>query len=195
MRSDNLKTRAEPAFLMETLQELVTEARQGDKAAFERLVERYERRVFYKIYSYVGNVEDARDVLQEVFLTVYRKLGALKEAEKFEGWIYRIAVNRALDFLRRNSRHTPVLLNEEMAASEYGITEEAEQREMFAEMRRAVDRLAPKHRDVLLLSLDAENDQKRISAILGVSIGTVKSRLFYARERVGRIVSKYFREV
>ena len=160
---------------------LVQHAQRGEHAAFELLVERYDRRLLYYVRRLIKDDEGAFDVLQATWLQVVRKLPSLKSSAAFRVWLYRIAHDQAVSQLRRDGRQ-PVLDEEntaEIADSEQQATDE---RFMNAELvHRALHDISFEHRQVLTLRFLEELSVDEIAAVTGLPQGTVKSRLYYAR--------------
>ena len=168
---------------------LIAECLQGRSAAFGELVRRYQDRLYNTAYRLTGNAEDAQDVVQEAFLSAYQSLGSFKGDSLFFTWLYRIAVNTAIS-LKRKQR---VALSIHTGAGEEGGLEPAdpsdlsrpghalEQAEEEQRIQRALDRLSPEHRTVLVLKEIEGQKYEAMAEILGVPIGTIRSRLHRAR--------------
>ncbi len=176
--------------------ELVRRAKAGDRDAFRGLVERYRGRVYGIARGMTGNHGDADDVAQETFIKAYRKLGDFEGQSAIYTWLYRIAVNSALDLLRRKSRRGELGLDRSieeaerrLAAARKGPPDGAAEAGA-AELRRAVAgglaELPARHRAVLVLHDIEGMPHEEISRILGCPPGTVRSRLHYARARMQR---------
>jgi RNA polymerase sigma-70 factor (ECF subfamily) len=166
----------------------------GNGAAFDFLFEKYREKVYRIAYRFVRNKEDALEVTQDVFLRVYTSIKGFKTGSKFFTWLYRITVNRAIDFTRqRKSRGVqeiePAILEAEgrPLPGRSGVrdpSELAEERELDEKLSQAVEGLSAKHRAVFVLHTTEELSYKEIAQVLGCSIGTVMSRLFYARRKL-----------
>ena len=177
-------------------------AASGDTAAFERLVRKYEKYVCTTVFSVIRNRDDSFDVAQEVFLKLYHSIGSFKGESSFSSWLYRIAKNSALDFLRKQKKAQTVSLNAENDDGEKLFPElpdpadsnhpekaalAAEKREM---LYAALNRLTPEHREMILLRDINGYTYEEISDMLGLESGTVKSRLFRAREALRKILAE-----
>jgi len=167
---------------------LVAQARRGDTVAFDDLVIRYQDRVFNMSYRMLGNREDAMDVSQEVFVTVFRSIGRFQERARFGTWLYRIIVNRCRDELRRrvSVKHTrPASLSagdvEPAARVGAGPVEQASARELQVLLERAIAELPEDVREVMVLRDTEDLAYEEIAAIVDVPVGTVRSRLNRAR--------------
>jgi RNA polymerase sigma-70 factor (ECF subfamily) len=166
----------------------------GDSHAFEFLFEKYRDRVYRIAYRFVRNKDDALDVAQDVFLRVYTGIKGFKTDSKFFTWLYRISTNRAIDFTRqKRSRaalgvETPLLEAEGRPlpgrSSVRDPADLAEEKELDEKLARAVDGLSEKHRAVFTLHATENLSYREIAEVLGCSIGTVMSRLFYARKKI-----------
>jgi RNA polymerase sigma-70 factor (ECF subfamily) len=159
---------------------VIERAREGDTRAFETILERYEKPVFNAAYRIVANYEDAADVTQTVFLKVHKKLGSYRPEHKFFSWIYRIAVNEAINFAKRRSREMPL---DDAVAARQGSSVDHLARiardEMIAGALRA---LKIDYRVVVVMKYFLELSYKEIADIVGIPEKTVKSRLFTGRE-------------
>ncbi len=165
-------------------QHLVDLVLRGDMDAFDRLVERHHVFVYNIVHGVVGNADEAADVVQEVFLLVLRKLGSFRRGSRFATWLYRVAVNRALDRARSLSRRRWV----PFAAETLNIVDPAIGPEAAATQQSDADRvqsamsaIAPNHRDVLVLKYFQEMSIEEISDVLGCSQDAAKVRLHRAR--------------
>lgn len=172
----------------------------GDIRAFELLFDKYREKVYRIAYRFVRNKEDALDVAQDVFLRVYTSLAKFKTDSKFFTWLYRVTVNRAIDFTRqRKARPVQSLDPEtldtllETAAGRVGESDPsriAEERDLEHHLARAVTKLSEKHRAVFLLHAMENLSYKEIATVMNCSMGTVMSRLFYARKKLQELLSK-----
>ena len=177
-------------------------AASGDTAAFERLVRKYKKYVCTTVFSVIRNRDDSFDVAQEVFLKLYHSIGSFKGESSFSSWLYRIAKNSALDFLRKQKKAQTVSLNAENDDGEKLLPDlpdpsdrnhpekaalAAEKREM---LYAALNRLTPEHREMILLRDINGYTYEEISDMLGLESGTVKSRLFRAREALRKILAE-----
>jgi RNA polymerase sigma-70 factor (ECF subfamily) len=149
----------------------------------ERVAEN-QRRVLHIAYSVLGNSADAEDVAQEAFLRAYQKFDSLREAEKFRAWVnrivFRLALNRKRGYRRRLARDTAWQSME--TPTMVDGAREAEQQVMLDRLRREIERLPKKLRNVLQLSLVEEMDAADVGAVLGIPAGTVRSRVHTARK-------------
>lgn len=170
-------------------QALLSLARGGDKAAFAKLMEQYEKRVYHQALRMVNSPEDAADVTQEAFFKAWRGLPAFRGECSFSTYLYRLADNAAIDLLRREKkRRGDVPLDEagcgwDRYLTDPGPTPEQAlaQRELEREAARALARLPVEQREILVLREINGASYEEIGAILGVPIGTVRSRLARAR--------------
>jgi len=160
---------------------LVLCAQAGNRDAFSRLVDLYDRRLLYFIRRILGETEDALDVLQSVWLSVHRKLGKLKAPDAFRVWLYRIAHDQAITELRRKSRRPlPIDDAETMPAVDGASVDEAafDNAEL---VHVALADLSFDHRRVLTLRFLEDLSIEEIAEVVGLNAGTVKSRLHYAK--------------
>lgn len=177
---------------------LVSRALKGELQAFRVLVERYERRVYALALSMLGHVEDAKDLTQEAFLKAFRSLSSFRQQSSFYTWIYRIAVNLAIDERRRRYRHMETSL-EHNESFERNVEAQSsnlmrqqvktpdvllEQARLGGRIRRAMAQLSAEHRTAIMLREVDGLSYAEISRIVGCSPGTVMSRLHHARKRL-----------
>jgi RNA polymerase sigma-70 factor (ECF subfamily) len=176
--------------------ELVDRARAGDRDAARQLAERYQRRILGVVVGMVRNPEDARDVVQETFVRAFRNLRGFKGDSSFYTWLYRIAVNLAIDLQRREAKRATVVFDENQPTGDqetgaFGDRDAGEDpfdavrnRELGRKIFDAIDGLTPDHRAVILLREIEGLSYEEISEVLGCSLGTVMSRLHYARKKL-----------
>lgn len=173
---------------MRDFEQWVEASSRGDKRAFGKLVDRYQKRVFYTILKVVRDTHTADDLTQEVFVKAFCSLHKLRTPELFPTWIHRIAMNKAIDHHRRSKKEGEnVFLVDEF----YGKTGdvplgdglgEGQLAELRERLREAVDALPEAQRLVLLMTMDQGLAQEEIARVLSVPVGTVKSRLHHARK-------------
>lgn len=165
--------------------------RSGDRAAFIGLVERYQRPIYNAAFWILHRAEDASDVTQTVFLRVFERLDDYDPHYKFFSWLYRIAVNEAIDLHRHRGHEAPLDDDVELPDGvNLGPEALVGQAEQGARLRRAMKRLSPKDRAVLTLRHFAELDYEAIAQVLEVDEKTVKSRLFDARRRLRALLEE-----
>jgi RNA polymerase sigma-70 factor (ECF subfamily) len=179
--------------------QLIADCLRGRTEAFGELVRRYQDRLYNAVYRFVDSGEDAQDVVQDTFLSAYQALAAFKGGSRFFTWLYRIAINHAVDLKRRRRlvlRHD-FEQNEDsqpLDKSESSRPEQAVERgEEIALLRAALNQLSFEHRMVLILKDIEGLRYEEMAEALDVPIGTVRSRLHRARlelreilERMGR---------
>ncbi len=184
---------------------LVLAAQGGDLGAFERLVERYERRLFRLAERITGNSEDAEDVLQEAFLKAYSKLAQFQRNSRFYTWIVRITVNEALMRLRKQKTGRTVSLDEDIQTEDGLIPREVEdwhpnpeqqytQHEVKGILQRAIQSLALPYRAVFQLRDVEELSTEETAEALDISVPAVKSRLLRARLQLREKLNRYFKK-
>jgi RNA polymerase sigma-70 factor (ECF subfamily) len=163
---------------------LVARAKAGDRAAFDVLVEHYYRMVSILTYQKVKNRADAEDLVQESFVRAYRAIESLREAEKFGGWLYHIALKICLDHLRKRDRHdAPLRLDEVGAPGEAKDTPGIailEQKEEQSKVSDAISGLPEKYRTVVVLRFVEKKSYREIAELLGEPDGTIANRIHRA---------------
>jgi RNA polymerase sigma-70 factor (ECF subfamily) len=160
---------------------LVARCQKGDAEGFAALVARYERPVFNLAYRMLGNREDAHDVAQAAFLKALENLHRFDPKFRFFSWLYRIAMNEALDLLGRRGRHTELT---DVHVANDDILGEATAADLGARVRAELDGLNPDHRAVLVLRHYQDLSYEQIGQVLDVPEFTVKARLYEAREKL-----------
>jgi RNA polymerase sigma-70 factor (ECF subfamily) len=169
---------------------LVERCLEGDSAAFTILVKRYQRPVYNAAYRVLGREEDAGDVAQTVFLKVAEHLADYDSRHRFFSWIYRIAMNEALNLLRRNGRDQPLEEDAEFEGPESLRPErQASEAEDARRIQRALLGMKPADRAVIALRHFSECSYEEIAQILEIDVKTVKSRLFEARTRMRALLA------
>ncbi len=176
---------------------LIADCLQGNTAAFGDLVRRYQDRLFNTVYRMVDNAEDAQDVVQEAFLHAYQSLESFKGDSLFFTWLYRIAVNTAISFKRKKRLLVRFdgpggeSVLEPLDPSELTRPGHAlEQAEQEQRIHKALSRLSPEHRAVLVLKDMEGQKYEEMAESLGVPIGTIRSRLHRARLELREVLEQ-----
>jgi RNA polymerase sigma-70 factor (ECF subfamily) len=175
--------------------DLVKQAQTGNARAFDLLVTRYRGKVYGMCYHLVQNEQDAWDLAQEAFIKAWRALATFKGDASFYTWIYRIAHNSTYDWLRKrkiesagefdDERQSGVAAGAEAVPKpDRGPDEILKNRELGDRIQRAIAQLSPDHRTVVLLREVEGASYEEIAQIMETSLGTVMSRLFYARKKL-----------
>jgi RNA polymerase sigma factor (sigma-70 family) len=183
--------------------ELVARARAGDLDAYDELMRRHQERVYQVIYHMTSHHEDARDLTQETFIAAFQALPRFRGNAAFGTWLYRIAVNKTLNYLQKkrpensglslneldwNAEHDPdlvALISEKTPRREVSLTE------LRLKLNEAMQKLSEKHRLVVVLHDVQGLPHEEIAKIMECSVGTVRSRLFYARQQLQAYLSDY----
>jgi len=185
-------------------QVLVRRARQGDLAAYDDLVRRYQERIYATIYHMTSNHEDANDLAQETFIKAFQALKSFKGGSSFYTWIYRIAVNKTINFLKQRKNRSHMSLNDldfnaehdpDLVAlvSDKTPRREAGLAELQEKLNEAMQKLSEPHRLVVTLHDVQGLAHDEIAEIMDCNIGTVRSRLFYARQQLQAYLSDYLK--
>ena len=173
-------------------EQLIRRAQQGDNGAFEELVLLHQKKVYNLCLRMSANPDDALDLSQEAFLRAWRSLGQYQFEASFSTWLFRLTSNICIDFLRRKKRRQETSLTESYDDSDEGAElsvpdaqpgpeQQAITNETKIELARAMEQLSPEHREILQLRVIEDLQYEQIADILGVRVGTVKSRLARAR--------------
>lgn len=185
-------------------QALVNRARAGDLAAYDELIRRYQERIYATVYHMTSNHEDANDLAQESFIKAYQSLKSFKGDSSFFTWLYRIAVNKTINFLKQrrkrihlslndldfNVEHDPDLVS---LVSEHTPRHEAKLAELQEKLNEAMQKLSEPHRLVVTLHDVQGLSHEEIGQIMNCNTGTVRSRLFYARQQLQAHLSDYLK--
>jgi RNA polymerase sigma-70 factor, ECF subfamily len=188
--------------------ELVRQAQAGDTEAFDQLVSRFRTRVFGMIYNMVHNEQDAWDLAQDSFLKAWKSIARFRGQSSFYTWMYRIVMNVTIDALRKKQvKGTGSEFNDEVQLKEiepgshtvpHGDAlphERMEHQEIRGRIEAAIAQLSPEHRAVILMKEIEDMQYHEIAESLGCSIGTVMSRLFYARKKLQNLLRDVYENV
>lgn len=174
---------------------LAQRAKEGDMRAYEDLVERYYGKLYGLIYNMTSNKEDTEDMIQEVLIKAYTSLPKFKGNSSFYTWIYRIAINRTINFLKKRRRKQALSLDQVDGglerdpayvelSSKITPVRDVKILELQEKLNTALQTLSEKHRAVVVLHDIQGIPHLEISRMLGVSEGTLRSRLYYARQQL-----------
>ncbi len=178
---------------------LVREAQQGEMDAFEELVARHRDKIYARAYSMMRSEDEAIDLSQEAWVKGWQRLEQFHGESSFATWMTRIVINLCLDQLRKQKRHREESI-EEMDEESGGVerqmpvimanpTAGLEREELRKRIDKALSQLSHEHRTVLVLHEFQEMEYKEIAKTMGCSIGTVMSRLFYARRKLAGLLA------
>jgi RNA polymerase sigma-70 factor (ECF subfamily) len=183
---------------------LVQRAQQGELAAYDELIRRYQERIYSTIYHMTSNHEDAGDLAQETFIKGFSALKSFKGDSSFYTWVYRIAVNKTINFIKARKNKSHLSLNDldfnaehhpDMVSliSDKTPRREAGLSELQEKLAAAMQKLSPVHRLVVTLHDVQGLPHEEIATIMDCNIGTVRSRLFYARQQMQAYLSDYLK--
>jgi RNA polymerase sigma-70 factor (ECF subfamily) len=185
--------------------EIVRRVQAGDVAAFDHLIRRYRERLFGVVYNLTSNREDAADLTQDAFIKAFQSIQRFSGQSTFFTWLYRIAVNSAISHLRKNRLRAffslesldadePVARDVVAALTDKTDSErDAFVRELQERLNAAMQKLSIKHRTVVtLFEIDGLSHQE-IAEVMGCSVGTVRSRLHYAKQLLQAELQPYLR--
>src|SRR5215472_6997023 len=188
--------------------DLVKRCQAGDTEAFDELVTRYRTRVFGMIYNMVHNEQDAWDLAQDSFVKAWKSIQRFRGRSSFYTWLYRIVMNVTIDWMRRKqvkagstefddtTRLKEIDPASKTAPKADALPYETMQRnEIQTRIDQAIAQLTPEHRAVILMKVIEEMQYHEIAETLGCSIGTVMSRLFYARKKLQNLLRDVYENV
>ena len=172
---------------------LLKEQGRGEGLSNQEIVRRYQRRIYSVIHRMVGGRGDVEDLCQETFLQILKNPGGFHGARDQDAWVYRIAMNVAVDFLRRKSRDRG--LGDNAAGREHVQKPPVPGSESESPVVRALDQLEPHLKQVIVLRIFEGLRHEQISAVLDAPVGTVRWRLFEARRKLVEILGPYLKEM
>jgi RNA polymerase sigma-70 factor (ECF subfamily) len=203
-----METETTPAQADVSELDLVKQCQAGQTEAFDQLVTRYRTRVFAMIYNMVHNEQDAWDLAQDSFLKAWKSIKRFQGKSSFYTWIYRIVMNVTIDWLRKKQvKGTGAEFDDAIQLKEIDPAsrtvpkadalphERMEQNEIRARIDAAIAQLSPEHRAVILMKETEDMQYHEIAEALGCSIGTVMSRLFYARKKLQNLLRDVYENV
>ena len=184
--------------------ELVRKAQAGDMAAYDQLMRKYQERIYATVYHMTSNHEDANDLAQETFVKAYSALKNFKGDSSFFTWVYRIAVNKTINFLKTRKNRSFLSLNDLDQQVEHDqelvelVSEQTPRRaaglsELQEKLNEAMQKLSEDHRMVVTLHDVQGLSHEEIGKIMDCNTGTVRSRLFYARQQLQANLSDYLK--
>lgn len=175
---------------------LVEDFRNGNIEAFNRLVERWQQRIHRFAYRYFASHDEAMEITQKTFIRVYKKLNTLDDAEKFSGWIYRIANNLCLDETKRAGRRRSAsmeTLTEHPVAENLAANpdQQVQQDQLGSILQLALNQLPPEQRIVVIMKEYEGLKFREIADILNEPENTVKSRLYYGLKKLRKLFDQW----
>ncbi len=187
---------------------LIARAQAGDKVAFRRLVERHQRRAFAIALGLVRDENDARELVQDAFLRVYKSLGSFQGGSSFFTWLYRIITNLSIDLIRKPGRQTTDIKDAQLEldeSSDFDLpflsrfdgadpADDGRRGEIAERLRAALDALPSYHRAVIVMREIEGLSYEEMAQVMDVSKGTIMSRLFHARQKLQRALADCYAE-
>jgi RNA polymerase sigma-70 factor (ECF subfamily) len=184
-----------------TDRELVAQCQQGELDVYEHVVNRYRQRVYALAFSMLRNEQDAVEVAQETFVRAWQNIGKFRLESSVYTWLYRITTNQCIDRARRRDRRAEVALDDavdpatsadapEPPSTNPSPVDEVQHRELGRQIDAALRELSPEHRAVIQLREFEGLEYAEIAAAIGCNVGTVMSRLFYARKHLQKILKE-----
>jgi RNA polymerase sigma factor RpoE len=183
---------------------LVKRAQAQDPSAYDELIRRYQQRIYATVYHMTSNHEDANDLTQETFIKGYRALKGFKGDSSFYTWVYRIAVNKTINFLKTRKNKWQMSLNDVDYQVEHDpdlvalVSDKTPRRdlnlsELQEKLNAALQKLSEHHRMVVTLHDIQGLSHEEIGKIMNCNVGTVRSRLFYARQQLQGFLADYLK--
>ncbi|MEW6685503.1 MAG: sigma-70 family RNA polymerase sigma factor [Candidatus Edwardsbacteria bacterium] len=172
----------------ETDVELIHRFKNGEEKAFDELVKRHQKKIYFLILRIVRHPEDAADLAQETFIRAYRSLMKFKEKSEFYTWLHKIAVNLSLNFKRRKPLEESLNTIHEM--NEDILEEEINHKRRQEMIRKAVEKLPVKQRAVFVMHYYEEMPHQEIAEVMGRTVGSVKANYFQAVQKLRKMLQK-----
>ena len=189
-----MEFKGKAVFKIEDDERLVAKAQEGDLFSFDHLVKKYQKKIYFLAYRMMKNHDAADDIAQETFINAYSSIKSFKLGYSFYTWLYRICMNLSINHLRRQKFVIPEShFEEETSPLEKETTTEDPlsllvQKERERKIEQAIDSLSPKYKAVFILKVYEDLSYEEIAQTLKISLGTVMSRLFRARERLQKLL-------
>ncbi len=181
---------------------LIEELKQGSAKAFETFVFSYQALVYNTCYSFLNHREDAEDVAQDVFIDAYRSLNTFRGDASLSTWLYRLSMNKSLDFIRAKKRQKrgsgllSFLDNDEMSRLNVKDTKqphtEMEDEEKRQILHAAIDKLPERQKKAIILSRFEELTQEQVAEVMGATVSSVESLLVRAKKKLKELLTDYF---
>ncbi len=184
--------------------ELVARTQSGDPTAFDRLVVKHSPRLYGLVYHMTSNHEDTNDLLQDIFAKAYRSITSFRGKSSFYTWMHTIAVNMTINFLKKRGRRFQMSLDdvdagiqtdreflEKIANHSVNPSRQASLGELQQRLNEAMQKLSPDHRAVVTMFDIQDMAHGEIAKIMGVSEGTIRSRLFYAHKQLQNYLEEF----
>jgi len=190
------KTRERFAQVLDNEREVVIEWKKGNKKAYESLVRHYMTDAYMVAYGFVRDADDARDLSQDAFIKAYQARESFDASRPFYPWLYRILKNHCLNFLKRGSRKSGSLFYADNPARERFVSptptplQDLERKERKKIVHAAIELLSEDHREIVVLKNFKGCSYTEIAEILDIPIGTVMSRLYYARKMLRELIER-----
>lgn len=184
-------------------QELIARCQRGDLSAYEPLVNKYRERIYAQAYNLTRNPDDASDLCQETFVRAWKSLKNFRGQSSFYTWLYRITTNLGIDLIRSKEKNPTTQFDDAIEKEETEEnkpfahqklpSDDALRKELGQAIDAAIAKLTPEHREVVVLREFEGLDYKEIAQAVGCSIGTVMSRLHYARANLQKSLKQYLK--
>lgn len=176
----------------------IQKALSGDAKAFEWIMKKYQKRIYYTVLQVVMNHDDADDILQDTFIKAYTKLETFDSSYPFYPWLYRIAINTSLNYQKKKARLRAVSLDEVDGNNNHADLAESpsqmfdvEENELVRNLKIALSKIPDEQRTVFILRVQDDLSYQEISDTMNISIGTVMSRLSRARDKLRNLLQNH----
>lgn len=176
---------------MEIDVEIINRVKKGNKEAYGIIVKKYMKKAYFVALGLVGDSNDALDLSQTAFIKAYRSLSSFDQKRPFLPWFYAILRNLCLNFVKRK-KVIPMIPLEEANQSDPALCQKDHREDMKEIVAKAISSLSYEERELILLKYFQEYSYKEMAQILNCPVGTIMSRLYYARKKLKRNLEKYF---
>ncbi len=176
---------------MEIDVEMISRVKKGDKEAYGIIVKKYMKKAYFLALGFVGDTNDALDLSQVAFIRAYRSLPSFDQERPFLPWFYAILRNLCLNFVKRK-KVIPMIPLEEASQSDPALCQEDHPEDMKEIVGKAISSLSAEAREVILLKYFQEYSYREMAQILDCPVGTIMSRLYYARKKLKENLERYF---
>jgi len=179
---------------------LVKKVQAGDNNAFGKLVLKYQKQVYEKAYSFTHNVEDANDLVQDIFIKTFKAIDTFQGDSAFYTWLYQIAQNAGIDYIRKKKRRSLItfedtkLIDLFCKKTQVEPIERLENKEINSQIKKAINKLSIRQKQVFVLRHYEGLTLKEIADKLGLKIGSIKAHHFHAARKLRKYLSNYIEE-
>ncbi len=182
---------------------IIKDLKEGKEASFKLMVEHFQKKVYHTCLGLLQNTEDAEDVTQEVFISIFQSIHQFKGESKLSTWVYRISVTKSLEFIRMKNRKKRFAFFQQLFTSQTGATKnepghfyhpgvQLENKERASILFSAIDKLPENQKTAFILSKLENLSYTEISEVMNLSVSSIESLLFRAKQNLQKILTNYY---